>query len=146
MTGKTNALIQAQLDNVFLNADIPLIGDAAGIQGAAVDGDLYWSLHTADPTAAGNQTSSEAAYTSYARVAAPRDGTGFSRTGQAVSVIDPVTFPTGSGGSGTATHWGLGASASGSGLLMYSGPITPNIVMGAGVTPELAAGTVVTEA
>ena len=33
---------------------------------------IYVSLHTADPTDAGSQTSSEATYTSYARVAVLR--------------------------------------------------------------------------
>jgi hypothetical protein len=39
--------------------------------------DLYLALHTADPGEAGNQTTSEATYTSYARVTVARSGAGF---------------------------------------------------------------------
>jgi hypothetical protein len=56
-----------------------------------------------------------------------------------------VTFPPGTGGSGTATHWGLGTSSTGAGLLLYYGAISPSIVCGSGVTPQLTAGNVVTE-
>lgn len=38
---------------------------------------LYVNLHTADPGEAGNQTTSEATYTSYARVAVARTSGGW---------------------------------------------------------------------
>jgi hypothetical protein len=66
-------------------------------------------------------------------------------TGNAVAVDADVVFPAGTGGSGTATHWGLGTDASGAGTLLYKGAISPSIVCGNGVTPRLTAGTVVTE-
>jgi hypothetical protein len=56
-----------------------------------------------------------------------------------------VSFPAGTGGSGTATHFGIGTASSGAGILLYKGTISPNIVTGNGVTPKLLAGTVVTE-
>ena len=106
---------------------------------------LYVSLHTANPGATGNQTTSEAAYTSYARVAVARTVGGFTVSTNTAALVANVSFPAGTGGSGTATHWGIGASSSGAGKLLYKGAISPTIVCGNGVTPQLTAGTVVTE-
>ena len=133
------------MSHVFENANIALVGDATGLRGSTTAGSLYFSLHTADPNEAGDQTTSEVAYTSYARVAVARSAAGWTVTGNAVAVDADVVFPAGTGGSGTATHWGLGTDASGAGLLLYKGAISPSIVCGNGVTPRLAAGTVVTE-
>ena len=66
-------------------------------------------------------------------------------SGNTATLASAVTFPAGTGGSGTATHWGLGCSSSGAGKLLYKGAISPNIVCGNGVTPELSAGTLLTE-
>jgi hypothetical protein len=99
---------------------------------------LYVSLHTADPTASGNQTSSEVAYTSYARVAVARTTAGWpTTTTETISPAAAITFPAGTGGSGTATYAGIGSASSGPGELFYSGPISPSIVCGNGVTPQL---------
>lgn len=106
---------------------------------------LYVSLHTADPGEAGNQTTSEAAYTSYARVAVARTSGGFTVTGNSVSPAANVSFPAGTGGTGTATHFGIGTASTGTGKLLYSGTVTPNIVMGNGVTPILTTASTITE-
>jgi len=83
---KSNAFEAAFLDLLFLNTDIANIGDAAGLQNSAAAGSLYLSLHTADPGEAGTQSTSEVAYTGYARVAVARSGAGFSRSGSALSL------------------------------------------------------------
>lgn len=142
---KTNAWETALLNLLFENTNTGDIGDATGLRGSSTAGSLYFSLHTADPGEAGSQTTSEIAYTSYARVAVARSAAGFTVTGNAVATDAAVTFPAGTGGSGTATHFGIGTAASGAGVLLYKGAITPNIVCGSGVTPILSAGTVVTE-
>lgn len=142
---KSNAFETAFLQHLFENADIANVGDATGLRGSTTAGSLYWSLHTADPGEAGDQTSNEIAYTSYARVATARSSSGWTVSGNAVSVDADVTFPAGTGGSGTATHWGLGTASSGAGVLLYKGSISPSIVCGNGVTPKLTAGQVVTE-
>jgi hypothetical protein len=61
-----------------------------------------------------------------------------------VALAAAVSFPAGTGGSGTASYFGIGTAASGAGALLYSGTVTPNIVCGNGVTPQLttAAGLV----
>lgn len=130
---------------LFNNTNSSLHGDATGLRGSSTAGSYYLSLHTADPGEAGDQTTSEVTYTSYARVAVARSGAGFTVTGNAVALAANAVFPTGTGGSGTATNWGLGCSSSGAGKLLYKGAISPSIVTGNGVTPTLTAGTAVTE-
>lgn len=133
------------LQLLFENSNAANIGDATGLRGSSTAGSLYFSLHTSDPGEAGDQTTNEIAYTSYARVAVARSGAGWTVSSNAVAVDANVTFPAGTGGSGTATHWGLGTASSGAGVLLYKGTISPNIVCGSGITPTLTAGTVVTE-
>jgi hypothetical protein len=142
---KSNAFETEILSLVFENGNVALVGDATGLRGSTTAGSLYLSLHTSDPGEAGDQTTNEIAYTSYARVAKARDGVAFTVSGNAASMASAATFPAGTGGSGTATHWGLGTASSGAGLLLYKGAISPTIVCGSGVTPQLAAGSVVTE-
>jgi len=105
---------------------------------------LWVSLHTADPTASGNQSSSEVAYTSYARVAVARTSGGWTVTSNAVSPAANVTFPTGTGGSGTATFAAIGVASSGAGIILWSGPISPSVVCGNGVTPALTTASTLT--
>lgn len=140
----SNSFENSILELVFKNTDFANIGDAAGLQNSATAGSLYFSLHTADPGEAGDQTTNEIAYTSYARVAVARSGAGFTVTTNSVSPAATVTFPAGTGGSGTATHFGVGTASSGAGVLLFSGTITPNIVCGNGVTPTLTTATAIT--
>ena len=142
---KSNTHENDYLKLIFNNVTMTLVGDAAGILASAAAGSLYFSLHTADPGEAGDQTTNEAAYTSYARVAVARTTGGFTVSTNTVALVANVSFPAGTGGSGTATHWGIGASSSGAGKLLYKGAISPTIVCRNGVTPQLTAGTVVTE-
>lgn len=102
---------------------------------------FYEGLHTADPTDAGNQTSSEVAYTSYARESIDRDAGGWTVASGAGTHTSAVTFTAGTGGSGTVTHMSLGRDASSTGTLYAAGTVTPNIVTGDGVTPQLGTGT-----
>ena len=73
----TNAAETALLNLVFVNTDWANIGDTAGLQNSTTAGSFYISLHTADPGETGTQTTSEATYTSYARVAVARSGAGW---------------------------------------------------------------------
>lgn len=143
---KTNAFENDLLLLIFNNTDIALIGDAAGIQNSAAAGSLYVSLHIADPGEAGNQSTSEISYTGYARVAAARSGAGWVVTGNSVSPAAAITFGAMTAGAGgTATHFGVGTDASGTGKLLYKGAITPNIAVTTGVTPQLTTATAITE-
>ena len=107
---------------------------------------LYVSLHTADPGEAGNQSTSEISYTGYARVAVARSGSGWTVTGNSVSPVAAITFGAMTAGTGgTVTHFGIGTLSSGTGKLLYSGTVTPNIVVSNGVTPSLSTSSTVTE-
>lgn len=143
--GKTNSCENGWLLLLFNNTDFANIGDASGLQNSATAGSLYVSLHTADPGEAGDQTTNEIAYTSYARVAVARSGAGWTVTANSVSPAADVSFPAGTGGSGTATHFGIGTAASAAGVLLYSGTVSPNIVCGNGITPVLKSTSTITE-
>jgi hypothetical protein len=106
---------------------------------------LYVSLHTADPGEAGDQTTSEAAYTSYARVAVARSGAGWTVSGNSVSPAANIDFPAATGGSETETYAAVGTASSGAGKLLYSGAISPTIVVSSGVTPRLTTASAITE-
>jgi hypothetical protein len=137
--------------NTFENDLLRLIFNATAIANLADNAasapltNLHVSLHTGDPGEAGDQTTSEIAYTSYARVAVARSGSGFTVTGNSVSPAANIDFPTGTGGSGTATHFAIGTASSGAGKILYKGAISPTIVCGNGITPRLTTASTVTE-
>jgi hypothetical protein len=139
---KSNALENALLLLLFNATPIANVADNAASSPIT---NIYASLHTGDPGEAGDQTTSEITYTSYARVAVARNGGGWVVTNNSVSPAAAITFPAGTGGSGTATHFGLGTASSGAGVLWYKGTITPNIVTGNGITPQLTTATAITE-
>jgi uncharacterized membrane protein len=130
---------------LFNNTNIANIGDATGVRGSSVAGSLYLALHTADPGEAGSQTTSECTYGSYARVAVARSGAGFTVTGNSVSPAANVDFPAAASGSETATFASIGTVSSGAGKILYSGAISPSIVISAGVQPRLTTASAVTE-
>ena len=133
---------------LFNNTNVANVGDATGLRGSTVAGSLGVTLHTADPGEAGTQLTSEIAYTSYQRVTVARSAGGWTVTVSSVSPTASITFPAGTGGAGTATHFGVGTAltvAAGAGVLLYSGTVTPNIVCGNGVTPQLTTATAITE-
>lgn len=107
---------------------------------------FFVALHSADPTlGTGLQNASEIAYTGYARVSVARTSGGFTVTAATVNPAANITFPTGSGGSGTATFWSVGVASTGATNILYYGPITPSIVCGSGVTPVLTTASTITE-
>ncbi len=103
------------------------------------------ALHTADPTSSGTQSSSEIAYTSYARATPARTTGGFTVSTNTVVLAATVSFPAGTGGSGTATNFSTGVASSGATKILHTGAISPTIVCGTGVTPQLTTGTTITE-
>lgn len=136
----TNAAETALLTLLFNNTDWANIGDAAGLQNSATAGSFYVSLHTADPTETGTQTSSEANYTGYARVAVARSGAGWTVSGNNVSNAAAVTFGACTAGSSSVTHFGIGTDLSGTGNLILKGALTATLAVSAGITPSFAIG------
>ena len=103
------------------------------------------ALATADPGDGGTMSTSEATYTSYARaqVARTTGGWGAASSGS-ISPAAAITFPAGTGGSGTVTHASFGKTGGGAAAILWSGTVTPNIVTGNGIQPELTTASTVT--
>src|SRR4051812_19864683 len=105
------------------------------------------ALHTADPGTSGTQTTSESAYTSYARVSVLRTSGGWTISGTGPASCSPVSnisFPAGTGGSGTVTNFSTGKTGGGATAILWSGTVTPNIATGNGITPVLTTATTIT--
>lgn len=137
--------------NTFENDLLELIFNGTAIANIADDAatspltDLYVALHTADPGEAGNQTTNECAYTSYARVAVSRTSGGWTVTANSVSPTANIDFPAATGGTETATHVSVGTDSTGTGKILYYGAISPTISISTGVTPRIGTGTTITE-
>lgn len=110
----------------------------------AANTNLYVSLHTADPGEGGDQTTSEAAYGSYARVAVSRNGTGgFTVTNNTAVNAADITFPEASSGSATYTYAAVGTASSGTGQILMSGAISSpgsGLAVSTGITPRIPSG------
>jgi hypothetical protein len=137
---KSNAWETALLNLVFNNTDAALIGDATGLRGSSTAGSLYVSLHTGDPGEAGSQTTNEAAYGSYARVAVARSGAGWTVAGNAVTNAALVQFPQCTSGSETETHFAIGTASSGAGKILYKGALSASLAVSSGIQPQFGAG------
>ena len=136
----TNAFETALLALYFNNTDHANVGDAAGVQNSATAGSFYISLHTADPGETGTQTTSEATYTSYARVAVARSGAGWTVSGNNASNAAAINFPACTGGTNTITHFGIGSDVSGAGNLFFKGALSASLAVSSGITPSFAIG------
>jgi hypothetical protein len=136
----TNAAEAALLDLLFLNVDWANIGDAAGLQNSATAGSFFISLHSADPGEAGNQSTSEISYTGYARVGVARTAGGWTRTVSTIANTALVQFGQCTGGTATATHFGIGTDSTGAGNLLLKGALNASLSISNGIQPQFAAG------
>lgn len=131
--------------NTFENDLLKLIFNATAIANIADNAssspltNLYLSLHTADPGEAGDQTTSEATYTSYARIAVARSSSGWTVSTNTAVNFALNQFPQCSGGSNTITHVAIGTAASGTGKILYSGALNSSLSVSTGIQPQFAA-------
>jgi hypothetical protein len=124
----------ASLTNTAENSILTLIFNATNWANIADNtataplANLFVSLHTADPGEAGSQTTSETAYTNYARQSVARTSGGWTISGtdptQVVNAAT-ITFPQCGATGATLTHFGIGSLVSGAGVLYASGVIGP---------------------
>lgn len=145
----SNTAETAWLTLLFTNAAWTNVGDAGGLLPSVADGNFYISLHTGDPGEAGDQTTSECAYTGYGRVAVTRDAAGFTVSGNQVSNTAAVTFGLCTVGTETATYFAVGRDAAGAGMIIVSGQITSpggGLPISPGITPSFAIGAMVATA
>jgi len=138
--------------NSFENSLLLLIFNATAIADIAENDttapltNIQVSLHTADPGEAGTQATSETEYTNYARVAVARTGAGWTVTANSVSPAANIDFAECGATPGAAiTHFAVGTAASGAGVLLYSGTVSPSITMAEGVIPRLKTSSTITE-
>lgn len=102
---------------------------------------LTVALHTGDPGEGGDQTTSEATYTSYARVAVARTSGGWTVAGNQVSNAAAIDFPEATGGSNTVTHFSVGTGTGDA--MLYSGALTASLAVSSGITPSFGIGALV---
>ena len=136
----TDTMETALLKLIFQNVGAANIGDATGLLPSGAAGNLYISLHTADPGETGTQTTSEATYTGYARVAVARSSGGWTVAGNTASNAAAVTFPACTGGSSTITYFGIGFASTLTGNLQFSGALSASLAISNGITPSFAIG------
>jgi len=136
---------ESDILKLFFNATA--IPELAQDDGSAPATTLTVALHTADPGEAGDQTTSETAYTGYARVAVARTTGGWAVSGTAPTVVSPVAnidFGECTASPGAAiTHFSVGTGTTNK--LMYKGTVTPNITMAVGVIPRLKTTSTISE-
>ena len=136
----TDVLETELLELLFENGDFDNIGDATGIQGSAAPGSFEISLHTGTLTDASTQTTSEAAYTSYARATVARSSAQWTVTSGTASNDAAITFPQATGGSETETDFGIGTAVAAVEELWIYGALTSSLAVSNGITPEFAIG------
>jgi hypothetical protein len=127
--GATNSFESEVLRLILLNEAIADLGDAAGVQPSAADGNVYICLLTQDPGEDGDITN-EAAWGGYARAAVPRGAAGWSEAnGKALNFAN-INFPECTGGSETDTHFGICKTPTGDDMVFHGelpGPLLVSI-------------------
>lgn len=100
------------------------------------------ALHTADPGEAGTAVTSEATYTSYARVAQTKSSA-WTDAGSSFSNSALVQFPKCTGGTNTITHFSIVTTASGAGQILYSGELSSPLSVANNIQPQFGIGDLV---
>jgi hypothetical protein len=136
----SNAAETDLLNHYFNNSAIANVGDAVGLRGSSSAGSFYIALHTADPGETGDQTTSEATFTGYARVAVARSSGGWTISGNTVSNTAAINFAACTGGSNTITYFSVGVASSGASVTIVSGALTASLAVSNGITPSFAIG------
>lgn len=131
----------------FSNDILALIFNATAITDLAENdsssplGNLYVSLHTADPGTGGSQTTNETSYTNYARVAVVRTTSGWDAPSSGATANTALIQFAQCGASGaTLTHVAIGTAASSTGKVLYAGALSSSLAVANGIQPQFAAG------
>jgi hypothetical protein len=143
MAGKSDTFENDVLRLIYNATAIANIADNAA---ASPLTNLFVSLHTADPGETGNQSTSETAYTGYARISVARTSGGWTVTGSSVSPVANIDFGECTASPGAAiTHAAVGTAVSGANKYLHAGALTPNITMAVGVIPRIKTTSTITE-
>lgn len=104
-------------------------------------GNLYLSLHTADPGVGNDQTTNETAYTNYVRIAVVRTTSGWAvPSSGATSNAALAQFAQCGVTGATLTHVAIGTASSGAGTVLYAGALSSSLTVSNGIQPQFAAG------
>jgi hypothetical protein len=129
---------------IFNNTNWANVGDATGLRGSSTAGSLYVGLSTGTLSDTSSQTTTQAAYGSYSRVAVARSGSGWTCSANQASNAAAVTFPAAASGSETETDFCVGlASGTGAGDIIFWGALTASLAVSTGITPSFAIGALV---
>ena len=131
---------------LFQNTSWANVGNAGGILQSTVAGSFYIGLATATLSDTSTQSTSEAAYTSYARQAVARSSSGWTLSGTTPTQMAntaAITFPACTGGSETETYFVVGRDSSSTGEVIYWGALTSSLAVSSGITPSFAIGALV---
>lgn len=133
----TSTAFAGQALGEFLNGTA--IANIADNAATAPLTNLYMALHSADPGAGGTQSTSEVAYTGYARAAIARTpgSPAWTITGDVAKPNADVVFPQCTGGTATATYASLGIASSGATQIMWSGPLSASIAISNTIIPTM---------
>lgn len=124
----------------FLGAAVATVADNASLSPFASH---VVALHTADPGSGGSQLTHETGYTGYARQVVPRNGAGWTVLGNTVRPTTAIGFGVCTASPGaTITHWSI---SRGGGVIDYTGPVIPPILMATLVQPVLTTESLITE-
>lgn len=137
----SNTSESSLLQLIFENTNWANIGDATGLRGSSTAGSLYIGLHTADPGETGDETTSESAYTNYARVAVARSTAGWTTSGTAPTITAndaAITFAQSGSGPESETYVHIGRASSAAGERLFSGALGATLVVNNLVTPSFA--------
>jgi hypothetical protein len=103
---------------------------------------LYIALHNTDPADSGNQSTGEANYTSYDRVAVTKDASGWGISGNYTQNVGLIQFPQ-CGASGQVVGYvsiGLVAGVGNSGQILYAGSLNSPLTISNLIQPQFASG------
>jgi hypothetical protein len=112
-------------------------------------GTIYIALHTGAVPLGGGQTSNEATYTGYARVALTRSAGGAWTAAASGSSSNNALIQFGNCTGGTLpetiTHASIGENASGAGTVIASGALNSSLIVNINIQPQFAIGAAVVQ-
>ncbi len=124
---------------IFNNTDWANLGDAGGLQNSASAGSLFVGLSTGTLSDTSTQTTTQATYGSYTRVAVARSAGGWTCSSNSASNTAATTFPAAASGSETETDFSIGLiTGTGAGDILFWGALTASLAVSTGITPSFA--------
>jgi hypothetical protein len=128
---------------IFNNTTWANVGDATGLRGSTVAGSFYVQLSTGTLGETSDQSTTEAAYGSYARQAVARSSAGWTVSGTAptqAANTAAISYPACTSGSETETYFSIGRASSSTGEVLWYGALTASLAVSTGITPSFAIG------